>query len=204
MYGLRTRGIDDGAEPYGSLEAMAGDYVDALRTVQPQGPYALGGFCLGGTVALELAQQLEAAGESVSVLVLVDPRLPRPRGLRYSAWLVPRRLRQRSLRRALIGRIRRGRAQPETARSWMSELERVIARLREAYEPKRYLNPAVVILSDDYSQYELPSWYLRRIVPRTRTTQLHVGHESMLRPVGVDMLAREVRRALGLAGDPSR
>jgi thioesterase domain-containing protein len=51
---------------------MAADYVARIRTVQPSGPYHLLGWSFGGTVAQEMAVQLQAAGEQVAVLVILD------------------------------------------------------------------------------------------------------------------------------------
>ncbi len=55
-------------------EAMAADYIQSLRSVQPEGPYFLGGFCGGGLLAFEVAQQLRAQGQEVGLLVLIEPR----------------------------------------------------------------------------------------------------------------------------------
>ncbi len=63
----------DGLTNLPSLESMAAEYVTALRDVQPEGPYSLGGICGGGLVAMEVAQQLRAAGQEVDLLILVDP-----------------------------------------------------------------------------------------------------------------------------------
>ena len=51
---------------------MAAQYIAALRVVQPEGPYLLGGASFGGTVALEMAQQLQAQGQQVALLTLID------------------------------------------------------------------------------------------------------------------------------------
>ena len=55
-----------------SIEAMAEDYLGAIRGVRPTGPYRLGGFCNGALVAYEIARLLRKAGERVELLVLVD------------------------------------------------------------------------------------------------------------------------------------
>jgi thioesterase domain-containing protein len=55
-----------------SIEEMAAMHVTAIRSVRPHGPYIIGGFCLGGLIAYEVAQQLEAAGERVERLVIID------------------------------------------------------------------------------------------------------------------------------------
>ncbi|MGZ3618133.1 MAG: non-ribosomal peptide synthetase, partial [Ktedonobacteraceae bacterium] len=56
-----------------SLETVAAAHIESLRSIQPQGPYLLGGFCNGGLLAYEMAQQLQAAGEQVDLLALVTP-----------------------------------------------------------------------------------------------------------------------------------
>ncbi|AHG93595.1 amino acid adenylation domain protein (plasmid) [Gemmatirosa kalamazoonensis] len=61
-----------GTEAPATIEAMARRHVAELRRVRPHGPYLVGGFCVGGLVAYEIAQQLAAAGERVELLVLVD------------------------------------------------------------------------------------------------------------------------------------
>ena len=57
-----------------TLEEMAAEYLKSLRTVQPEGPYLLGGFCGGGIIAFEMAQQLRDQGQEVDLLVLIEPR----------------------------------------------------------------------------------------------------------------------------------
>ena len=54
------------------LETMAAHYVEAITSVQPQGPYLLGGWSFGGFVAYEMAQQLRTRGEEVSLLAILD------------------------------------------------------------------------------------------------------------------------------------
>ncbi|MDQ6644505.1 MAG: amino acid adenylation domain-containing protein, partial [Chloroflexota bacterium] len=56
-----------------TVEEMAAAHIQSLRTVQPEGPYLLGGFCNGGLVAYEMARQLRAQGQEVDLLVLIVP-----------------------------------------------------------------------------------------------------------------------------------
>ncbi|MEM7587786.1 MAG: AMP-binding protein, partial [Acidobacteriota bacterium] len=72
FYGLEARD-SIGA----TLETMAHQYLDALRHVTPRGPYLLGGWSFGGVLAFEMARQIEAAGETVDLLLLVDAFAPR-------------------------------------------------------------------------------------------------------------------------------
>ncbi|MBK5007042.1 non-ribosomal peptide synthetase [Pseudomonas sp. S32] len=59
-----------------SLESMARDYVTYLRQSQPQGPYHLAGWSLGGTLALLMAAELEAQGQKVAFVGLLDSFVP--------------------------------------------------------------------------------------------------------------------------------
>jgi acyl transferase domain-containing protein/thioesterase domain-containing protein/SAM-dependent methyltransferase len=76
FYGLQALGLDGLSAPDQRIEDMAARYVAALRTVQPEGPYYLGGFSFGCLVAFEMAQQLAAAGETIALLALVDEPAP--------------------------------------------------------------------------------------------------------------------------------
>ncbi len=74
FYGLQARGLDENQVPHTRIEDMAAYYIDAIRRVQPDGPYLLGGWSMGGVVAYEMAQQLGAQGQQVSLLALMDSR----------------------------------------------------------------------------------------------------------------------------------
>lgn len=63
----------DGLSVPPSIETMAAAHIKSMRTVQPEGPYRLGGWCNGGLVAYEMARQLHAAKQVVDLLVLIDP-----------------------------------------------------------------------------------------------------------------------------------
>lgn len=76
FYGLQAVGFDGKISPHTAVEAMATAYLAALRTIQPHGPYWLGGYSLGGEVAFAMAHQLEQAGEAIGLLVLLDSYAP--------------------------------------------------------------------------------------------------------------------------------
>jgi len=79
VYGIQARGLEGTDEPHQTFEEMATAYIEDMRTVQPHGPYLIGGYSGGGITAYEMAQQLTAAGEEVSLLVLLDtPALKEP------------------------------------------------------------------------------------------------------------------------------
>ncbi|MEV0598202.1 alpha/beta fold hydrolase [Streptomyces sp. NPDC050315] len=78
LYALQARGLA-GSEPMATtVEEMAADYVHAVRTVQPRGPYHLLGWSFGGLVAHEMAVQLQAAGEETGLLAMLDTWPPGP------------------------------------------------------------------------------------------------------------------------------
>uniref|UniRef100_UPI0035E403DB thioesterase domain-containing protein n=1 Tax=Thermogemmatispora sp. TaxID=1968838 RepID=UPI0035E403DB len=75
FYAVEPYRFPEGAPPP-SFEAMAAAHIEAIRRIQPQGPYRLAGWCNGGLVAYEMARQLQAMGEQVELLVLIDPTAP--------------------------------------------------------------------------------------------------------------------------------
>lgn len=72
FYAFQAQGLDGVSPPLAKVEEMAAVYVREMRKVQPRGPYFLGGYCMGGTVAYEMAQQFVASGETVALLALFD------------------------------------------------------------------------------------------------------------------------------------
>jgi amino acid adenylation domain-containing protein len=92
LYGIQARGLDGVQEPLESVEEMATEYIAQMRAVQPNGPYYLAGYSTGGAIALEMAQQLQASGEEVRFLMMLESaprtlqdhrRRWRPRSLRH-------------------------------------------------------------------------------------------------------------------------
>jgi thioesterase domain-containing protein len=76
VYGLQARGIYGGQAPHETFQDMAAANIAEMRTIQPHGPYLIGGFSGGGLVAYEMAQQLRAMGETTSIVVLLDTPYP--------------------------------------------------------------------------------------------------------------------------------
>ena len=113
VYGFEPAGIDSLRPPLNRIEAMAEHYVREMRNAQPRGPYYIGGRCLGGVVAFEMAQQLHDAGERIGLVAVLDSMLPpgyTRRGLNSQAHShrkpIMRRLTYRALK--VAARIYRG------------------------------------------------------------------------------------------------
>jgi thioesterase domain-containing protein len=114
FYALDPYELDDLPVPP-SIEEIAAAHLEAARAIQPDGPYLLGGFCNGGLVAYEMARQLQAQGQTVDLLVLMDP-MPLPQHSRL-------------LYRALRGILARVRLSPAQQVAWFVRLHHLVQHL---------------------------------------------------------------------------
>ena len=74
FYGLVAAGLDGSDFPRRTIESMGAAYLESIKRLQPRGPYRFLGFSTGGLIAFEIAQRLQAVGDSVARLVLLDAR----------------------------------------------------------------------------------------------------------------------------------
>ena len=86
VIGIRARGVVRGEVPHTSIEAMAADYLRAIKKRQPNGPYYLCGYSSGGLVAFEIARRLSESGDEVGLVGLFDTTMSPVRWPRR-AWL---------------------------------------------------------------------------------------------------------------------
>jgi amino acid adenylation domain-containing protein len=164
-----------------TIETIAAYYIDEMRQVRPTGPYYLGGFCLGGLVAFEMAQQLHAAGEKVALLVLFDTQNPARPPRRYT---LPERFKQklRSLNdlpvhdkfgalakivaihiksrvekwRSSLQDYRSGERQPLPSKVFEESVHRILLNAQSAYQPLPYPGRLTLILPEQQEEgYEL-------------------------------------------------
>lgn len=96
FYGLQARGLINDEEPLTQIEAMAEHYIQLIRQVQPEGPYYLGGWSMGGIVAFEVAQQLQAVGEAVAAVTIIDSKMPNPHKAPIRLYRPPKQIWQQS------------------------------------------------------------------------------------------------------------
>ncbi len=78
FYGLQAPAINGVGRIFDTIEETAACYVEAMRSVRPEGPYHIGGHSSGGTIAFEMARQLEQQGHEVGAIVLMDSFAPIP------------------------------------------------------------------------------------------------------------------------------
>lgn len=72
VYGVQPPTLEDAVPSITSIEDMSSKYVSAIERVQRVGPYFLSGYCMGGTIAFEVAQQLRRRGHSIGLIALLD------------------------------------------------------------------------------------------------------------------------------------
>ncbi len=218
VFGLRHRGADGTGEPYASVEEMAADYVAAIREIDPEGPYLLGGYSGGGTAAIAMANLLaRQAGTPVASVILLDSFRPNARraldlkdrlevhrqslaeeGYRY----VLRRLAQRA---DLVARKLRQTRAPEREPTLFERAAANWRAIETKYEPPPVavdgclfrVRPADLAEAKAYDQrYEgwsdiITGQFEEFIVPGT--------HVTMCEEPNVRILARKLCRALDAA-----
>jgi len=75
FYGFESEGMDGRPIQHTSIESMAAYYIEKMRQVQSEGPYYIGGYCFGGLVAFEMAQQLHQVGEEAAIVAMFNAPL---------------------------------------------------------------------------------------------------------------------------------
>jgi len=76
FYGFQARGLGNPNERDRTIEAMAENYLNSLRTVVPEGSIYLAGYCMGGLVAYEMAHRLVREGRQIGMLLMMDTLNP--------------------------------------------------------------------------------------------------------------------------------
>lgn len=225
FYGLQAKGLYGGVEPHDSLVDAARDYIEEIRLVQPKGPYLLGGFSGGGLTALEIAHQLQAAGETVAELVMLDTPLPRPRKLTGRDRLVLQYLRFREVGLSypftwVRNRIRwefekRNAPQYETDESEFHNvaIKEAFYRAIGSYEVHRWGGPMTLLRPPLSRRYEVapgrfidggreyvdPSNEWDQYVPNLKVIEVPGDHDSMVLEPNVRVLAARIRTLLDAA-----
>lgn len=219
VYGIRASGFEAGETVYERVEDMCRAYLDAMREVQPHGPYLIAGYSLGGQVAHEMARQLHAAGEHVALLVLLDTTTherywPPAAWMEYLARRAAHHLRrlrgQRGMRtvteltssaRALFDRVRGaaaaapppdelgGVALPESVRRLRQAGLAAFAQHRPAWGPL-----PITLLRSDLRESSLcdPRLVWGRLTPRLEVRDVPGDHRSIIRPPNLEVLARQL------------
>jgi amino acid adenylation domain-containing protein len=216
--------VDQLKAPY-RMEGIAAHLVLAIREKQPQGPYRLGGFCLGAVVAYEVAKQLTIHGQDVGQLVLIEPLKPfqsaRVRFVTALRRMIFRfRFRSGELRRLGVGEF------PTYARTrWKSlkcslrdmkcrisarfqflerhshspDLEKILFLAASSYKPKTLGCPTIVFRCRDYPIWSAGDPYFGwrdLLTGRCETYEVPGDHVGMFCEANAKVLAEQLRACL--------
>jgi thioesterase domain-containing protein/aryl carrier-like protein len=143
-----------------TLQSIAACMVSKILTSQPTGPYILGGLCLGGILAYEVAVQLRAAGAGVASLILLDspnPSCVKPQysttpKLWHAGYILKRISRLGARRSILTFRTRVFRSSPKVATAAAAEkfaVQQLIETAATSYQPPRYEGNVLLLLAAD-------------------------------------------------------
>jgi thioesterase domain-containing protein len=192
FFALQAPGMEPGQDPLTSIEEIAAVFARDIAAVQPQGPYLLAGFCVGGTIAFELAQQLTAKGHQVSLLVLFGSPCPTALSLRY---------RSHAAVMDVAGRVMRhgsalGQRRPSEWSQYLREraAERRADRERERHDPLRLRLAETTVEAFKAYEPQAASFPVHMLMPNDRP-------ESLLedRPLDWGLFAKNFTISLGPA-----
>lgn len=227
VYGLEFPGLDGQSEPLASIDALAAHFLAQIEQVQPEGPLALAGYSLGGTIVFEMARRLQGQGRRIALLTLIDAHTPwgiRPQPLwrKAGAWA-------RFLRSASGADIRRNlwrRATGQGATLWGREIEldtefdailrpmvmvgrgRGVAeaceRAVKCHDPRPYDGPVLLFrasrpLPPPRGWLDLYGQWSDLTDGRVETIVVQGGHLDLLTPPAVDLIATTLRERLAAA-----
>ena len=196
VFTLQPPGKHDDVLPFASIEGLAGTYLTAVRSVQPEGPYFLAGYSIAGLVALELGQQLRALGEDVAFLGLFDTYFPTA-------------MRQQSALFGAVSKVARWttemsgkRGMPEWFRSWVLDAA-ALAQVKAAatYRPRTYPGRITLFTSSELPAPEVIAATRWREVALGGLTEIQAGgrHDTMLSVPHVQHLAHALESELDAA-----
>ena len=223
VYGLEARGVDGQQPPAASIEEMAALYLEAVRSVQPHGPYVLGGYSGGGVVALEMARLLELAGERAAEVILLDTFHPatRPRtanwreklddfrtkGFKYvltiAGGIVIRHTTWRMRNRRLRQLLSRSEAIPHELREWhittafLDALRRLV--------PAAYTGAATMFRAQEiglmYQHVGERLGWEPEVLPRLSILEVPGTHDTLVREPNVKVLSAGLDAVLKRASE---
>ena len=201
-----------------SLRRVAEILVQKIRVTHPQGPYTLGGLCVGGVLAYEMAILLKESGSEVALIVMLDPPSPpylRTRGAMSSRFSQPRylvsRAAQMGLRRAAVrsgARIMelirtKLKAGPKPTTS--APAQWIIETAAADYDPGRYDGRVLLLLARDRPPHVdfLSAW--EKVIPFDLNIRYVSGHHNdLMKDPYVQEIAGVIKSERGLLLGHSR
>jgi amino acid adenylation domain-containing protein len=210
------------------MDALARLYIRLMRTVQPKGPYRVGGWCMWGWMAYEVARVLEEQGETVDIVVMIDALAPGfwekyslPRQIAMSGVIFMHRLRwfasrlwrssratqdKESLRRRRTLAVSIATALPRRLRPRefvmkATRLEQLVSKAAATYHPSAIRANVVVFKSEGRPSGRFMGRDMGWGAVLGRPVQVNTlpgNHNEILQPRAARVMAVHVRQALGL------
>ncbi|HMD49602.1 MAG TPA: thioesterase domain-containing protein, partial [Bryobacteraceae bacterium] len=204
FYGVQAQGLEGDRAFHSSVEEMAAFYIKEIRAFRPEGPYNIGGYSLGGLIAFEMARQLQADGQEVGVLALLDtyPGKPKSNKLLLKTLLTLPRKEQFDYVKHRTKRIHKGikrRFEALFLPRPLKEVRKVFAAAEEKYKPQVYFGSATWFRAtekglrgvdnptDDWSKWVTGGVEVHDIIG---------DHGSILKEPDVRLLAESLRACL--------
>ncbi len=189
VYALQSYGLERRAVPDWSVKATARRHVRSMRSIQPHGPYYIAGHSFGGIVALEIAKQLEAAGDRVDLLIELDSFPPDPA---LQPKKEPRTLARKV--RDLVGLAVTGIVPtPGMGQYWrFHDQSRVLSAW---YRTGPYSGRTLVVLADSEEKHERAQWG-PHLSGEWSLIYSDGDHMSMLRDPYAEQVAHAITEAL--------
>ena len=210
FYVLQPQGLESDDPVHHRIEDMAAHYIREMKTVQPHGPYRIGGHCAGGWVAFEMARQLQAAGDRIERLIIVDVeppgiRPPRTKWMQYvisrlvlyggSGRLLDAARWQLDLRRER----RRNRRIEDVSRSRIDEVRAAHREAHRLYRGGDIDGRLVVIRSEEWSRLPDKAWHLewsQLTSDGVDVVEVAGAHSALLHVANVQDLGSGIRDVL--------
>ena len=209
FYGLQAQGLDGMQPVLTRIEDMAAHYTRDVQTMQPQGPYYLGGYSFGGMVALEMAQRLKQQGHEVRLVVLLDTF---PRSIKSTATLFRTYL-SLPLREKWQHLARKTKALPRSLRRRvaMMRLPLALTKVREGcyiaastFQPRPYDGAVVLYRASEKglsASSQESEW--KALAPEIEICEVAGHHGNIVDQPQVQFLAEKLRARLKAALDNS-
>ena len=186
FYALQSQGVDGHLKPLKKIEEMAALYVREMRMIQPAGPYLIGGMCLGGIIAYEMAIQLEAMGEKVDLVAIFDTR--RPPGFRRAP-------RPKRMIKQWLGSIANRGQERYLKKVWLAN-----EKARNRYKAKPYGGKITLFWSDeseDEGKQDRVAMWAELAKGGADVVRVPGTHLSLLQEPHVKVLAEKLKGTMG-------
>ncbi|MGE5340127.1 MAG: amino acid adenylation domain-containing protein [Candidatus Omnitrophota bacterium] len=148
IWGIRADRLEDLATREVTIPELAHEYIETIKRIQPDGPYAIAGWSLGGTIAFEMAVQWEAMNESLNLLTLIDSPPPAENVL-VDAVEINLESEFKYIKNSIT----------EDEAIYYMNMAGVLNHARESYEPSRPIHTLVYYISASESKhFEKKKW----------------------------------------------